>query len=410
MTNVSNAVHLQPAGDASPRPAKPTASQPAGVSQPTRKPDGPMKRLGQALVWVVVVLALGGGGYYAWLKLRPSGLPDGFASGNGRIEATEIDVDDKIAGRIAEILVDEGEFVSTGQVLVHMDVKTLDAQRREAEAQLERAKIGVETQEAVVGQREAERTAAVAQIVTRKAVWATAAARLARVEAMAAKDFETKQALDDARAGEQSTKSAIAEAQANLAAAEAAISAAKAGVVGAKAAVIAAQATIDRIVADIDDSSLKTPRDGRVQYKVSEVGEVLPAGGRVLNLVDLNDVYMTFYLPTKQAGEAAIGAEARIVLDSFPEYVIPASITYVANVAQFTPKSVETEAERQKLMFRLKANIPPDLLRRYHQTVKTGLPGIAYVKLDSKAQWPDNLAVRLPEPGSLGGQSGGEGR
>lgn len=410
MTNVSNAVHLQPAGDASPRPAKPTASQPAGVSQPTRKPDGPMKRLGQALVWVVVVLALGGGGYYAWLKLRPSGLPDGFASGNGRIEATEIDVDDKIAGRIAEILVDEGGFVSAGQVLVHMDVKTLDAQRREAEAQLERAKIGVETQEAVVGQREAERTAAVAQIVTRKALWATAAARLARVEAMAAKGFETKQALDDARAGEQSTKSAIAEAQANLAAAEAAISAAKAGVVGAKAAVIAAQATIDRIVADIDDSSLKTPRDGRVQYKVSEVGEVLPAGGRVLNLVDLNDVYMTFYLPTKQAGEAAIGAEARIVLDSFPEYVIPASITYVANVAQFTPKSVETEAERQKLMFRLKANIPPDLLRKYHQMVKTGLPGMAYVKLDSKAQWPDNLAVRLPEPGSLGGQSSGEAR
>src|SRR5271166_4272461 len=70
MTNVSDAVHLRPAGDASPRPAKPTPSQPAGVSQPTRKPDGPMKRLGQALVWVVVVLALGGGGYYAWLK-RP---------------------------------------------------------------------------------------------------------------------------------------------------------------------------------------------------------------------------------------------------------------------------------------------------------------------------------------------------
>ena len=410
MTNVSNAVHLQPAGDASPRPAKPTASQPAGVSQPTRKPDGPMKRFGKALLWVVVVLTLAAGGYYAWLKTRSPGLPEGIVGSNGRIEATEIDVDDKIAGRIAEILVDEGENVSTGQVLVHMDVKTLDAQRREAEAQLERAKIGVETDEAVVGQRQAERTAAVAQIVTRKAVWATAAARLARVEAMAAKDFETKQALDDARAGEQSTKSAIAEAQANLAAAEAAISAAKAGVVGAKAAVIAAQATIDRIVADIDDSSLKTPRDGRVQYKVSEAGEVLPAGGRVLNLVDLNDVYMTFYLPTKQAGEAAIGAEARIVLDSFPEYVIPASITYVANVAQFTPKSVETEAERQKLMFRLKANIPPDLLRKYHQMVKTGLPGMAYVKLDSKAQWPDNLAVRLPEPGSLGGQSSGEAR
>jgi HlyD family secretion protein len=167
--------------------------------------------------------------------------------------------------------------------------------------------------------------------------------------------------------------------------------------VDAKAAVIAAQATIDRIVADIDDSSLKTPRDGRAQYKVAEEGEVLPAGGRVLNLVDLGDVYMTFYLPTKQAGAVAIGAEARIVLDAFPEYVIPATITYVASVAQFTPKTVETEAERQKLMFRLKGNVAPDLLRKYKQMIKTGVPGMAYVKLDSSAEWPDNLAIRLPQ-------------
>jgi HlyD family secretion protein len=293
--------------------------------------------------------------------------------------------------------VDEGDFVSPGQVLVNMDLKTLDAQRREAEAQLERANIGVGTAEAVVRQREAERTAATAQIATRKAIWATAAARLARVTPMAEKDFETKQALDDARAGEQATNSAIAEAQANEAAAEAGISAAKQQVVDAKAAVIAAQAAIDRIQADIDDSSLTTPRDGRVQYKVAEQGEVLPAGGRVLNLVDLGDVYMTFYLPTEQAGEVAIGAEARIVLDAFKEYVIPATITYVASVAQFTPKTVETEVERQKLMFRLKANIPPDLLRKYKDMIKTGVPGVAYVRLDSKAEWPDNLSVRLPQ-------------
>ena len=397
MTNIPDSVHRQAAGGASSSTAETPANQPAGASQPTKKPSAPTHRFGKALVWIVVVLALAGGGYYAWLKLRPPGLPEGFASGNGRIEGTEIDVDAKIPGRIAEILVDEGNFVSAGRVLVHMDTKTLEAQRREAEAQLERAQIGVETAEAVVRQREAEKAAAIAQIAARKALWATAAARLARVEPMAAKDFETKQALDDARAGEQATNSAIAEAQANEAAAEAGISAAKAQVVDAKAAVIAAQATIDRILADIDDSSLKTPRDGRVQYKVAEEGEVLPAGGRVLNLVDLGDVYMTFYLPTQQAGEAAIGADARIVLDAFKEYVIPATITYVASVAQFTPKTVETEAERQKLMFRLKANIPKELLRKYKDMIKTGVPGVAYVKLDSKAEWPDNLAVRLPQ-------------
>jgi HlyD family secretion protein len=396
MSNVPEAVPRQAAGDASQSPAKETASQPA-ANQPARKPDGPMKRLEKPLIWVVVVLVLAGGGYYAWLKLRPPGLPEGLASGNGRIEATEIDVDAKIPGRIANILVDEGDFVKAGQVLVHMDTKTLEAQRREAEAQRERASIGIETADAVVKEREAEEVAAKANIGVTQALLDAALARLARVEPMAKENFETKQALDDARAAFNGATAGVAGAQAKLAAAQAGISAAKAQVVDAKAAVIAAQATVDRISDDIDDSSLKTPRDGRVQFKVAEQGEVLPAGGRVLNLVDLSDVYMTFYLPTKEAGQATMGAEARIVLDALPDVVIPASITFVANVAQFTPKTVETEAERQKLMFRLKAQIPPDLLRKYIQIVKTGVPGMAYVKLDPNAEWPANLAVKLPE-------------
>ena len=398
MTNVPDAGQREGADGASSSVAKANGSHSA---EPTTKTDGPMKRFGKPLLWVVVALALAGGGYYAWLKLRPPGLPEGLASGNGRIEATEIDVDAKIPGRIADILVAEGDFVSAGQALAHMDTRTLEAQRREAEAQLERATIGVDTAGAVVRQREAERIAAKANIGVRQALLDQASARLARVEPMAAKDFETKQALDDARAAVNGATAAVAGSEAEFAAAEAGLSAAKAQVVDAKAAVVAAKATIERIVADIDDSSLKTPRDGRVQFKVAEQGEVLPAGGRVLNLVDLSDVYMTFFLPTKEAGQATMGAEARIVLDPLPDAVIPASITFVANVAQFTPKTVETEAERQKLMFRVKAQIPPDLLRKYIQIVKTGVPGMAYVKLDPKAQWPANLAVKLPEPASV---------
>ena len=232
MTNVPDAVSREADGGASQSAARAPAMRPAGASQPAKKPGRTMKPFGQAFVWAVIVLALAGGGYYAWLKLRPPGLPDGFASGNGRIEGTEIDVDAKIPGRIAQILVNEGDFVSAGQVLVRMDTKTLEAQRHEAEAQLERANIGVETAQAVVRQREAERTAATAQVATRKALWDAAAARLARVEPMAAKDFETKQSLDDARASEHATNSAIAEAQANLAAIEAGVSAARAGRVG----------------------------------------------------------------------------------------------------------------------------------------------------------------------------------
>ncbi|WP_158668210.1 HlyD family secretion protein, partial [Bradyrhizobium guangdongense] len=149
------------------------------------------------------------------------------------------------------------------------------------------------------------------------------------------------------------------------------------------------------INADLNDSVLKAPRDGRVQYRVAQPGEVLAAGGRVLNMVDLGDVYMTFFLPTADAGRVAIGAEVRLVLDAIPQYVIPAKATFVADVAQFTPKTVETEEERQKLMFRIKAHIAPDLLRQHIEHVKTGLPGMAYVQLDPASQWPDNLKIKL---------------
>ena len=116
----------------------------------------------------------------------------------------------------------------------------------------------------------------------------------------------------------------------------------------------------------------------------------------MLNMVDLADVYMTFFLPENQVGRVNMGTEARIILDAAPQLVIPANVTFVADVAQFTPKTVETKEERQKLTFRVKATIPADLLREHLAKVKTGLPGVAYVKLDPNASWPANLAVKLP--------------
>ncbi|PKN48409.1 MAG: glycoside hydrolase family 43, partial [Deltaproteobacteria bacterium HGW-Deltaproteobacteria-16] len=120
-------------------------------------------------------------------------------------------------------------------------------------------------------------------------------------------------------------------------------------------------------------------------------------GGKILNLLDLSDVYMTFFLPTAAGGRVAIGSEARLVLDAAPEYVIPATISFVADVAQFTPKTVETASERQKLMFRVKAQIAPELLKKHIHHVKTGLPGMAYVRLDPQREWPAALQVRLPQ-------------
>ena len=180
-----------------------------------------------------------------------------------------------------------------------------------------------------------------------------------------------------------------------MAEAHAAIEAAKSQVVEAQATLEAALATTERLKAEIEDSILKAPRSGRVQYRMAQPGEVLPAGGKILTLLDLSDVYMTFFLPETLAGRVAIGAETRVVLDAAPQYVFPAQVSFVASVAQFTPKTVETTTERQKLVFRVKAQGDPEVLKRYGARVKTGLPGVATVRLDPTAAWPAHLQVRL---------------
>jgi HlyD family secretion protein len=368
---------------------------PVTLAKTTKRPF--MTTAGKRWAGLLLLVALAGGGYYAWQKLKDPGLPAGFAGGNGRIEATEIDISTKIPGRIKDILVNEGDFVTAGQVLVRMDTSQLQAQRRQAEAQLRRAIISIDTAKSQVRQRDAERTAAIATVAQQDAKLDQAEKQQQRSEVLIKTSAVSQQALDNDRANALTAKASLAAAQAGVASSEAALNAAKAQVVDAEAAVDAARAAIDSIAADIDDSTLKSPRDGRVQYRVAQLGEVLSAGGRVLNLVDLGDVYMTFFLPTAEAGRIAIGADARLVLDAAPQYVVPAKVTFVADVAQFTPKTVETEEERQKLMFRVKAQILPQLLQKYIRDVKTGLPGMAYVQLDTNAPWPASLQRGLAQ-------------
>lgn len=347
------------------------------------------------LIRLVIALAVIGGGYFAWQRLKPQALPAGIASANGRIEATDIDIAAKTPGRIKQILGNEGDFVTAGQVLAKMDTEVLEAQRREAEAQLRRATIGIDTARAQVVQRKAEKQAAVAVVAQRQAEQDATKRRFDRSEELTKRGTAAIETLDNDRARFEGAKAAVSAAEAQVAAADAAISAAESQVINALAAVDAVKATIDRIQADINDSTLTSPRDGRVQYRVAQPGEVLGAGGKVLNIVDLSDVYMTFFLPTEAAGRITIGSEVRLVLEAAPQYVIPARATFVADVAQFTPKTVETAEERAKLMFRIKAKIQPALLEKYIQHVKTGLPGMAYVRLDPNVPWPAKLEGKL---------------
>lgn len=345
------------------------------------------------LPWVLVIglaaVVLG-----VWSQYRPGGLPDYIASGNGRIEATEIDIATKSGGRLLEVMVREGEFVEAGQVLARVDTQSLRASLLEAQAQVQQAQHAELAAQAMVSQRESEKAAALAVVAQRQTELRSAQNRYKRSQTLAQRGSISTQQLEDDQAAMEGAEAALNAAKAQVASVDAAIAAARAQVVQAQSLIKAAEATVARLQVEIEDADLKAPRAGRVQYRVAEPGEVLGAGGRVLNMIDISDVYMTFYLPTAAAGRVALGTDVRLVLDAAPDVVIPAKISFVASTAQFTPKTVETENERLKLMFRVKASIDPQLLKKYAQQVKTGLPGMAYVRLDDSKEWPPELQMK----------------
>ncbi len=193
-----------------------------------------------------------------------------------------------------------------------------------------------------------------------------------------------------------STRELLDQRQKELRVAEAAYNTAIASLEAAKAQITAGQAEVARLNEQIKDATLVAPASGRIQYKLAQPGEVLSSGGRVLTLLDLSDVYMTIFVPARVAGPLALGDEARVTLDPRPGYVFPARVTFVATEAQFTPKTVETPEEREKLMFRVKLSADPELLTQYKNAGKTGIRGIGYVRTEREASWPDSLAVKLP--------------
>lgn len=344
-------------------------------------------RLGALLLAVLVAVQ-------GWRLWRPQETGAGLVSGNGRVEATEIDIAARAPGRVARILVDEGDLVTAGQVLATMDFPALRAERGEALARERQARDAVAAAEVEVAMRQSDAAAAAAVLAQRISELDAAGRRLRRSTTLAAAGAAASQELDDDTARVRGAEAAVNAARAQRAAARAAVEAARARVVGARSAVDVAVATTARIDAELSDAVLRAPRAGRIQYRVAQPGEVLASGATVLNLIDLTDVYMTFFVPETAAGRLELGSEVRLRLDAAPGFIVPARITYVASSAQFTPKSVETASERQKLMFRVKAQVERQVLERYAGYVKAGVPGVAWVRLDPRRPWPPELALR----------------
>ena len=349
---VSNANELVPARSGASLPALPS----------------PIKRLPSRRRWLRVALALailaGGAGasYYWWQRLQAR-LPPGIAFGNGRLEADEINIDTKYAGRIAQMLADEGDLVAAGQVVARMDTQDLAASLKKSQAQVLQARRAVDEANANVAQQKT-------QVLL-------AQQEFDRATTLLKKGFQTQEVVD--------------QRQQQLDGANAALSASTARVTESEHALEAATHDVELYNVEIADNTLVAPREGRIQYRIANIGEVLPAGGKVFAMLDTSYVYMDIYLPTEAAGKVRFGAEARIVLDAYPKVAIPAKVSFIASQAQFTPKIVETQSERDKLMFRIRVRIDPERLRGRADIVRSGLPGITYVLTDPAATWPASL-------------------
>lgn len=336
---------------------------------------------------IILVLAILAAfiGYAAWrVLLVPSDLPpEGFARGNGRIEADLVDISTRLAGRVAEISVREGDMVQPGDVLAVMDTAELTAQKMRTEAAVASALAAVTVAQA--GTAQAEASLALSQ------------SKLARAETLNARGVVTGEELDITRTQVQLDKAGLAAAQATTLAKERAVD--------------AETAALHEIEARIADSTLHASQAGRVLYRLAQPGEVLGGGGKVLTLVSLGDIYMEFFLPATAAPKVLLGDEARIVVDVMPDIAIPATVSFVAPQAQFTPKQVETVAERESLMFRIRVRIPQELVAGHLAQVKTGVRGVAWVRLagpdGTVLDWPAGLTPPLATDLPAGAAAGG---
>jgi len=321
----------------------------------------------QFLILAVVVVAAGAFLGWKYLQSRKYAIPKGIASGNGRIEAKLVDATAKEPLRVKDILVDEGDLVQPGQVLVHLDTVTLDAQLAEAKANVAAA----QEQLAVVN----------AAIAKSKSQVALAKIEADRAEKMFAESASSQREVDVRRTTVETTNASLAEDRARLQAAQ--------------QQVAVAEANVTAVQSRIDDATLVSPVLGRVLYRLAEPGEVLGPGGKALTLVNLNDVYMEIFLPAGEAAPLKVGSEARLTVDNQPGRSAPAFVSFVSPEAQFTPKQVETKSEREKLMFRVKLQVPKALVKNFIESIKTGTRGVGYVKVDPNAAWPEWLQEGL---------------
>ncbi|PIE44088.1 MAG: HlyD family secretion protein [Gammaproteobacteria bacterium] len=330
----------------------------------------------------IILVLLAGGGYWYYQQKNQSVEQPGITHSNGRLELSRMDVASLYPGRVEQVVIEEGQYVTPGEVLAILSSETTQAKHHAALAQqnASRAK-----------QRQAEKAVKhiAAQLIAQQQQIKVTQLDVDNALALHKNKLISQSELDKRIAARDAATASLTALQFAQKEAEAAVQQATAGVQQA-------EAQVEQIDSMLGDLRIKAPKAGRVQYKLVEMGSVVGPGSKIVSLLDLGDVSMNLFLPGPVVNTVALNSEARIVLDG-QDYVFPAKVTFIASDAQFTPKHVETKSERAKLMFKVKLKIPVAIARRYQNYLRGGMAGDGYVLTEPKAVWTDDLAVRLPK-------------
>lgn len=315
---------------------------------------------------IVVVLALA-----ALLIMRRTPTETGVLKVSGTIEVTTVELSFKVGGRLAQRLVDEGEMVTAGQLVARLEDDELkeDKSARTAEKQVAQAALA----DLQAGSRREEIAQAEAVLARMKAEAERLRKDALRSEALFKRDVIPQKDLDAARAGRDASAAAVHEAEQHLKLLR--IGPRPDAVQQAKSQVKAAEAGLALADTRLSQSTLTAPLSGLVLSKHAEQGEMLAVGAPVVTIGKMDDVWLRAYIPEAEMGRVKVGQRARVTVDTWPGRAFEGTVSFISPEAEFTPKNVQTEKERVKLVYRIKIT-----LANPRMELKPGMPADAVIE------------------------------
>ncbi|WP_424411612.1 HlyD family secretion protein [Pasteurella sp. PK-2025] len=317
-------------------------------------------------LFLILILVIGFGVY--WQQYHQPEQDAHIVQSNGRLEFARLDVASLYAGRVEQIFVQEGQYVAQDTLLATLSADSIQAQVDTAKAKVEQAQQAVKRTQAQFNAQQQQLNTAQLDVDN--------AQQLFKDKLISSSELTKRIALRDAAfAGLNALQSGIDEAES-----------------------VVKQATAQLLQAQsvLNDLHIKAPKAGRIEYRLVELGAVIAPGHKIASIIDLTDASMNLFFPAPIVNQIPLNSEARILFDGL-DAVFPAQVTYIASEAQFTPKFVETQSEREKLMFKVKLQIPQDIATKYADYLKAGMTGNGFVRLHNADDWSADLQVKLPK-------------